>query len=117
MNVAQAVGLDVFSTLIGLFVVVPAVLGPQHEGAIRRLLRSRTFVFLGVISYGMYLWHWFVLQIVQSDWLGWPLRKGNWVVVFVLALPIIVGAATASWYALERPVLRAAHALTRRVPA
>ena len=114
MNAAQAIGLDVLQTLIGLFVVIPAVLGPQHVGAVRRVLRSRTMVFLGVISYGMYLWHWFVLQIVQSDWLGWPLREGNWVVVFVLAFPIIVGAATLSWYLLERPVLRAAHSLTRR---
>jgi hypothetical protein len=47
---AQAIGLDVLQTLIGLFVVIPAVLGPQHVGAVRRVLRSRTMVFLGVIS-------------------------------------------------------------------
>jgi peptidoglycan/LPS O-acetylase OafA/YrhL len=106
MSPAQTIGLNVAQTLIGFFVVIPAVLGPQHHGTIRRLLRSRTLTFVGVISYGLYLWHWFVLEIVQEDWLGWPLRHGNWVVVFAAGLPVVIAAATASWYLLERPILR-----------
>jgi len=106
MSPAQTIGLNVCQTLIGFFVVIPAVLGPQHHGAIRRLLRSRTLTFVGVISYGLYLWHWFVLEIVQEDWLGWPLQHGNWVVVFLAGLPVVIAAAAASWYMLERPILR-----------
>jgi peptidoglycan/LPS O-acetylase OafA/YrhL len=106
MSPAQTIGLNVAQTLIGFFVVIPAVLGPQHHGAIRRLLRSRTLTFVGVISYGLYLWHWFVLEVVQEDWLGWPLQHGNWVAVFVVGLPVVVAAAAASWYLLERPILR-----------
>jgi peptidoglycan/LPS O-acetylase OafA/YrhL len=88
--------------------VVPVVLGPQDHGAIRRVLRSRPAVYLGLVSYGIYLWHWYILRIV-ADWLDWPLYRGNWFVVLVLALPIVVFAASVSWFGLERPVLRLAH--------
>jgi peptidoglycan/LPS O-acetylase OafA/YrhL len=50
INVFQDVGVNVFSTFIGAFVVVPAVRGPQDEGRIRRLLRSRVLTFLGLVS-------------------------------------------------------------------
>jgi peptidoglycan/LPS O-acetylase OafA/YrhL len=113
MSSRQTIGLNLCQTMLGFFLVVPAVLGPQEHGTIRRILRSRVLVFLGVVSYGVFLWHWFILDIVQLDWLGWPLRDGNWVVVLALGLPVVVAAATASWYIVERPVLRWAHALTR----
>ncbi|MGO9872988.1 MAG: acyltransferase family protein [Acidimicrobiia bacterium] len=112
LTAAQTIGLNLCDTLIGFFVVIPAVLGPQHHGAIRRVLRSRTVTFLGVISYGLYLWHWFLLEVVQEDWLGWPLRHGNWVVVFLAGFPVVLAAAAASWYLLERPILRWARSVT-----
>jgi peptidoglycan/LPS O-acetylase OafA/YrhL len=105
---AQAIGRNLFQMLVGICVVVPVVLGPQDHGAIRRVLRSRVAVYLGLVSYGIYLWHWYILRIV-ADWLGWPLNHGNYVVVFALALPIVVFAASVSWFGLERPVLRLAH--------
>ncbi len=117
---AQVIGINVLETLLGFFVVVPAVLGPQQHGAIRRLLQTRPLVFLGLISYGLYLWHWFLLGIVLGDWLGWPLQRGNWLTLLVVTLPVVIAAATASWYLLERPILRWARASSgtaaRRVP-
>lgn len=109
----QTIALNLCQTLVGFFVVVPAVLGRHDAGAIRRMLRSSVLVFLGTVSYGLYLWHWFLLGIVQGEWLGWPLRHGNWVVLLVVGLPVVIAAATASWYLLERPVLRWAHAQRR----
>jgi peptidoglycan/LPS O-acetylase OafA/YrhL len=112
-SAAQAVGMNVLQMVVGMCVVVPVVLGPQDRGAIRRVLRSRPAVYLGLVSYGIYLWHWYVLRIV-ADWFDWPLFHGNWFVVLVVALPIVVFAASVSWFGLERPVLRAAH---RAAPA
>ncbi len=46
--------------LYGLFafcLLLPAVFGPQDRGSIRWLLRSWPMASLGVISYGIYLWH------------------------------------------------------------
>ena len=110
-SAAQAIGLNLLQMAVGVCVVVPVVLGPQDRGAIRRLLRSAPAVYLGLISYGIYLWHWYILRIV-ADWLDWPLYRGNWFVVLLVALPIVVFAASVSWFALERPVLRLAHRVT-----
>jgi peptidoglycan/LPS O-acetylase OafA/YrhL len=105
---AQAIGLDLLQIVVGVCVVVPVVLGPQDHGLIRKILRSRPAAYLGLVSYGIYLWHWYILRIV-ADWLGWPLYRGNWFVVLVVALPIVVFAASVSWFAVERPILRLAH--------
>ena len=92
---------------------MPVVLAPLDDGLIRRVLRSRPAVYLGLVSYGIYLWHWFLLRIV-AEWLNWPLYHGNWVVVLALTLPIVVFAASVSWFGLERPVLRFVHRVAPR---
>ena len=107
-STAQAIGVNFCQMIVGICVVVPVVLGPQDHGAIRKVLRSRPAVYLGLVSYGIYLWHWYILRIV-ADWLDWPLYHGNWFVVSLLTLPIVVVAASVSWFGLERPVLRLAH--------
>ena len=107
-STAQAIGLNVCQMIVGICVVVPVVLGPQNVGTIRRGLRSRPAVYLGLVSYGIYLWHWYILRIV-ADWLDWPLYNGNWAAVLVVALPIVIFAASVSWFGLERPVLRLVH--------
>jgi peptidoglycan/LPS O-acetylase OafA/YrhL len=107
-SAVQAVGLNVCQMIVGICVVVPVVLGPQDHGLIRRVLRSPVAVYLGLVSYGIYLWHWYILRIM-ADWLDWPLYKGNWFVVLILALPIVVFAASVSWFGLERPIQRLAH--------
>jgi peptidoglycan/LPS O-acetylase OafA/YrhL len=115
-SAVQAIGLNVSQMIVGICIVVPVVLGPQDHGAIRRLLCSRPAVYLGLVSYGIYLWHWYILRIA-ADWLGWRLNDGNWIVALALALPVVVFAASASWFALERPVLRLAHRFGRSVPS
>ncbi len=113
MSTTQGIARDVLRTFVGFFVVIPAVLGVQDRGPIRRGLRTRPLVFLGSISYGMYLWHWFLLRIVLEDWLDWPLQKGNWVTLLLLTLPLIVASAATSWYVLERPILRSVRRIGR----
>jgi peptidoglycan/LPS O-acetylase OafA/YrhL len=108
MSAGQSIGLNFCEMIVGFCVVVPVVLGPQDHGAIRRALRSRVAVYLGLVSYGIYLWHWFLLRIVM-EWLDWPLFRGNWIVVLLATLPIVIFAASVSWFGLERPVLRLAH--------
>ena len=125
----EVVSLEVARILFGFCLVVPAVIRSPHDGPIRQVLRSRVLVFLGLISYGIYLWHWFLFRIVQSDWLDWALpltdgtgrvtgKEGNWVVLLALTTPLVLGAATASWYLIERPVQQAARRLlaARRDP-
>ena len=84
---AIAAGLVVIAALNGF-----GALGP----AARRLAPA------GLISYGLYLWHWVVVTALVDrgiDVPGWPLRT-------LLVLAITVPLATASWLLLERPLLR-----------
>jgi len=111
-SAVQSIGMNFCQMIVGLCVVVPVVLGPQDHGAIRRLLRSRPAVYVGLVSYGVYLWHWYILRIV-ADWLGWRLYDGNWIVVLALALPVVLFAASVSWFGVERPVSRLASRVGR----
>ncbi len=97
--------------------VLPAVLGRAGSGPIRRGLGSRPMVFLGQISYGIYLWQ----LLVIGRWVSAPAYGGGeplparhpgaqfnvafwptlaWTLVVTIAL------ATASWYLVEKPWAR-----------
>ncbi|MEP6624598.1 MAG: acyltransferase [Acidimicrobiia bacterium] len=90
---------------VAFLLVVPAVFG--DGGVIRRALQSAPMVFLGVVSYGMYLWHTSIIQEFESyTAIPSDLR-------FVVAFFATLAVATASWYVLEGPVLRWAHHRTR----
>jgi peptidoglycan/LPS O-acetylase OafA/YrhL len=95
-------------TLYGLFaffVVAPAVVGPQNQGLVRRLLQTRPLVFLGTISYGIYLWHesWIAMFL---RWTGDRLFGMSFLALLVFVVVTASGAAALSYYGLERPVLR-----------
>lgn len=105
------------ATLDGLaaaLVVLPAVLGPQNKGVIRHGLRLRPVVWLGVISYGIYLWHTIYLAVIarwqfEGD-LG-PSRPLQLAVLLALTIP----TAALSYYLLERPLIRLVHRSPRQV--
>lgn len=96
------------NTLYGLFaffLVVPAVFGPQERGSIRLLLRWRPMALVGVVSYGVYLWHegWIHMYLT---WTGDRLFNIPWPHLAAGALLLAVAAATASYLLVERPILR-----------
>ncbi len=90
---------------VAFLLVVPGVFG--DGGVIRKVLRSRPLVFLGVVSYGMYLWHTSIIQEFDGD----TAIPNN--LQFVVAFFATLAVATASWYLLEGPILRWAHRRTR----
>ncbi|MCB0971385.1 MAG: hypothetical protein KDA97_07700, partial [Acidimicrobiales bacterium] len=92
-----------FGAIAGL-IVATGVFGDQARGLARRLLRSRPLWALGVVSYGIYLWHLTVMSELDAE--------GSWIdpaTFLSLTLWATVGSAaiaTASWFVLERPLLR-----------
>jgi peptidoglycan/LPS O-acetylase OafA/YrhL len=92
---------------IGVCLVLPAVVGDQRRGLARRVLRVRSLAWLGVISYGIYLWH--VQVLIELNNLGFASRAGSLVHPYLAwpgaALLITVVIAAISWNLLERPAL------------
>lgn len=69
--------------------------GPLLSG----LFEFGPLVWLGRISYGLYVWH--MVTFSLGRWLPGPEWAGAWPVV----LAVTTGAAALSWVALERPLL------------
>ncbi len=99
---------ELLYSAVAFFLLLPAVFGPQDRGVTRRFLRSRPMVFLGSISYGIYLWHQAFIEKVHQ-WGGWShnaLPNGPFLVHVLGALALTIVVASASWYLVERPLLR-----------
>ncbi len=114
---ASSVGLSLArQTLYGLFafcLVTPAVVGPQDRTAIRRILQSRGLMLIGVVSYGVYLWHEAAIALFLRWTGGHEFAMSVWQLsLAVTALAIV--AATASYVLIERPVVRVGSRLSRR---
>jgi peptidoglycan/LPS O-acetylase OafA/YrhL len=74
-----------------------------------RVLSGRGCVFVGVISYSVYLLHWPVTVLVAS--VPWP-GSDLWMMPLVMAITIPV--ATLSHYVVERPSIRAGNWICKK---
>ena len=74
------------------------ILASLDGSGLRRLLSARPLVWVGLLSYSLYLWHYFVHQLVTDG---------------VMALALSVGLAVASHLLVERPLV----ALRKRLRA
>lgn len=88
-----------------LFCAVVAKAAGGWEGVVGRVLRHPVAVYLGRISYGLYVYHLFVppllLRLAARFELTWLTSKA---VVAPLAVVISIAAAAASWHLIERPL-------------
>jgi peptidoglycan/LPS O-acetylase OafA/YrhL len=96
------------------FLLLPAVFGPQDRGFVRRFLRWKPMVYLGLISYGIYLWHQAWIERAVK-WSGSPLFRANFPAVLTTAFAWTLVTASLSWFLLERPLLRARDRSSRAV--
>lgn len=93
--------------LMALLLVWPAVLG--SGGRLRSALASPVLAWLGMVSYGIFLWNTTVLD--QLARVGFEPFAGihPYVAWLLVALPITVLFAAGSWYLIERPMQRYSH--------
>ena len=102
---AQDVGVHLLYGLTAFFFLLPGIFGPQDQGAIRRLLRNRVVQALGLVSYGIYLWHenWIGKFL---DWRGIAPFSGDFWPMLGTVLGLTIAAAAVSYAVVERPALR-----------
>lgn len=99
--------------LIVTLLLCVAVLPAQHRCRTHRILESRAAVFLGTLSYGIYLWHYAIVYWVSNNL--FDAQQGQTMVkVTVVALPASVAMAWLSYRLIERPAIALAHKLTLR---
>jgi peptidoglycan/LPS O-acetylase OafA/YrhL len=95
-------------TLVATALLLPAVFALPGRGVVGRLLASRPLRYLGLVSYGIYLYHLAIVSKLQI-WLGHRLHGGfvvHFAAYFVLALAGATAIASLSYYLVERPALR-----------
>jgi peptidoglycan/LPS O-acetylase OafA/YrhL len=91
-----------FYGAIAFFLLLPAVFGDSLGGLPRVILRNRGLAWLGLISYGIFLWHHPIVgELSTRDWGDWRFL-GLTLATFAVA----TACAAASYYLMERPLLR-----------
>jgi peptidoglycan/LPS O-acetylase OafA/YrhL len=88
--------------VVALLVVLPAM---AERGAVQRLLGTKSLLWLGSISYGVYLYHATFMSWI-TDHGGKSVLPSPWLSLALTTLVPTLVAAALSWYLLERPLLR-----------
>lgn len=97
--------LHVLYGLVAFCLLAPAVFEDSAGGPVRRLLCHPALAWIGLISYGFYIYHTIVIaqlaRLLHDHGVS-PLYP----IVAVGSLVISLGCAAVSFYALERPLMR-----------
>ena len=90
-----------FPGIAGLIPIIGAALLLVNTASspLSRLLSSKTLVWIGSLSYSLYLWHWPVLAIIRY-YTGVEILSWQYSLVFIVSTLIL---ATASYYWIETP--------------
>ncbi|MFN8218415.1 MAG: acyltransferase [Solirubrobacterales bacterium] len=99
----------IVSGIVSGLVLAPAILGDGHR-LVRLSLTNGVIVFFGTVSYGIYLWHlpvlgWFNEQSIVKT------SEPEIVALLGLGGTTAVLLGTASWYLVEKPLMRRARSV------
>lgn len=86
-------------SVICMFIIHKATTG--FKGITGKILDNSILIYLGKISYGMYLYHSFIPMIYRT--LGFP-QVNNLYVNFIIQFVMLIIISTISWFLIEKPV-------------
>jgi peptidoglycan/LPS O-acetylase OafA/YrhL len=110
-NSSQYLWLNVIQGIGGLFLFLPAVFGNPNRGLPARILGHPLMMWIGVISYGLLLWHGTVAVMLGSLFGS---GEGFWTVL-IAELVIAVPMACLSYYFVERPLMKLKYRSPREI--
>ncbi|GFG71323.1 acyltransferase [Mycolicibacter senuensis] len=90
-------GLLTLVAVAAIAVIAPVAL--HQGGLVGRALAWTPLVWLGTISYGLYLWHWPVFLVLNGERTGWS----GWALFAVRCAATLLLAAV-SWWVIEEPI-------------
>jgi peptidoglycan/LPS O-acetylase OafA/YrhL len=92
-------GLLIVVAVAAVLVIAPVAL--EQRGPVAALLAWRPLAWLGVISYGVYLWHWPIFLVLNGARTGW-----SGLSLFGVRCAATLAVSVASYWLIERPVRR-----------
>ncbi len=92
----------------------------SHSALVSRLLDNRLFAWIAKLSFGIYLWHMVVIEVIARQFVPNYVYGGiqdplQWIAVSAVVLATAVAIAAISWRWFESPILRAVRARTKPV--
>lgn len=69
----------------------------RSNGPLPRLLTAGPIIYIGLISYSLYLWHWSILVLAK-----WTIGVGPWSAIVLLSLTVMIAAL--SYHLVEKPL-------------
>jgi peptidoglycan/LPS O-acetylase OafA/YrhL len=113
-SVAQDLALYALTGVVAAGLALPAAFESGERGVVGRILGARGVAWLGLISYGVYLYHFPIAEKLNGGYTsgGDSTVRFLWLAAATAALAIAAGAA--SYYVVERPVLRFKERRVRR---
>jgi peptidoglycan/LPS O-acetylase OafA/YrhL len=99
---------EVLYGFFGFFLLLPAVFGRPRTGLVRRLLASRVLSLIGLVSYGIYLWHQLVVSQIQKH-TSWTLFNAPFLGLLGVTVVITLAISTITYLGVERPGIAVGH--------
>jgi peptidoglycan/LPS O-acetylase OafA/YrhL len=91
---------------VAFLLLLPAIFGDWAGGWPRRLVAWPVLGWLGLVSYGIFLWHSnIMLELNEHGAQGW-LPGSGFLSLLIPTLAIAIPIAAASYYIVEKPALR-----------
>lgn len=101
---------------IGSFILLVYIIRSQK---VQRWLEQPILIFLGKISYGVYLFHWVIVAAIFEYWEAivthFPNTTTAFIVMQLVCIILTLAAATAVYYWIEIPFIQKGKRITQRM--